>query len=202
MTFVCTMVLPNRQGYRVAIMESTGIWCRTPTEHLILWWPPNRKPCAVLRRPWRLYLTCHYWHFNRSRRTLKVSLMSWLGQWGRAHPQPSHSLEKKTGPELCGWYGRRKFNLRWTNLCNMGLTSADRSNKATLPLTVPSSKFKSSAKDSTLHIFWLQYADKSSEPFRWDDPACQIWFTGKKCLIWTQVIICRNISSFLARILA
>ena len=35
---------------------------------------------------------------------------------------------------------REKSSMKhWTNLCNKGLTSADRSNKATLPLTVPRS---------------------------------------------------------------
>ena len=39
-----------------------------------------------------------------------------------------------------------------TDLLNTGLISADRSNKATLLLTIPSSLFKSSAKDQSSPI--------------------------------------------------
>ena len=42
-----------------------------------------------------------------------------------------------------------------TNLWNKGLISADRSNKATLLLTIPRSLFKSSAKDFPLVIYVL-----------------------------------------------
>ena len=40
-----------------------------------------------------------------------------------------------------------------TNLRNKGLISADRSNKATLLLTIPRSLYKSSTKDSSTQIF-------------------------------------------------
>ena len=45
------------------------------------------------------------------------------------------------------WHKRKKGA---TNLRNKGLISADRSNKATLLLTIPRSLFKSSAKDLAL----------------------------------------------------
>ncbi|RHZ57888.1 hypothetical protein Glove_382g69 [Diversispora epigaea] len=43
-----------------------------------------------------------------------------------------------------------------TNLLNKGLISADRSTKATLLLTIPRSKFKSSAKDLSTPIFEIE----------------------------------------------
>ena len=45
-----------------------------------------------------------------------------------------------------------------TNLGNKGLISADRSNKATLLLTIPRCVFKSSAKDLSSPIFQLEIA--------------------------------------------
>ena len=48
--------------------------------------------------------------------------------------------------------GREKCS-RGTNLHNQGLISADRNNKATLLLTIPSYIFKSSAKDLSRAIF-------------------------------------------------
>ena len=44
-----------------------------------------------------------------------------------------------------------------TNLMNKGLISADRNNKATLLLTIPSSVFKSSAKDLSSPISYLRF---------------------------------------------
>jgi hypothetical protein len=48
-----------------------------------------------------------------------------------------------------------------TNLGINGLASADRNNKATLPLTAPRCAIKSSAKDLSLRTVKLQYADKN-----------------------------------------
>ena len=47
----------------------------------------------------------------------------------------------------------KKSNKNVTNQRTIGLISADRSNKATLLLTIPRSKFKSSAKDLSSLIF-------------------------------------------------
>ncbi|KAL1914197.1 hypothetical protein VTP21DRAFT_9681 [Calcarisporiella thermophila] len=47
----------------------------------------------------------------------------------------------------------QRFLRKETNLWNKGLISADRSNKATLLLTIPRSVFKSSAKDLSRPIF-------------------------------------------------
>ena len=48
---------------------------------------------------------------------------------------------------------KKKFLKIRTNQRTIGLISADRSNKATLLLTIPRSKFKSSAKDLSSLIF-------------------------------------------------
>ncbi|ORX33265.1 hypothetical protein BCR32DRAFT_239461, partial [Anaeromyces robustus] len=48
---------------------------------------------------------------------------------------------------------KKKVLLKRTNQRTIGLISADRSNKATLLLTIPRSKFKSSAKDLSSLIF-------------------------------------------------
>ena len=50
-------------------------------------------------------------------------------------------------------YKKKKSNKNVTNQRTIGLISADRSNKATLLLTIPRSKFKSSAKDLSSLIF-------------------------------------------------
>ena len=52
-----------------------------------------------------------------------------------------------------------------TNLGNKGLISADRSNKATLLLTIPRCVFKSSAKDLSFPIFQLEIAVSNPVPF-------------------------------------
>ena len=61
---------------------------------------------------------------------------------------------------LCQPYGKegkgkkkKKVLLKRTNQRTIGLISVDRSNKATLLLTIPRSKFKSSAKDLSSLIF-------------------------------------------------
>ena len=48
---------------------------------------------------------------------------------------------------------KKKVTKNVTNQRTIGLISADRSNKATLLLTIPRSKFKSSAKDLSSLIF-------------------------------------------------
>ena len=48
---------------------------------------------------------------------------------------------------------KKKSNIIVTNQRTIGLISVDRSNKATLLLTIPRSKFKSSAKDLSSLIF-------------------------------------------------
>lgn len=53
-----------------------------------------------------------------------------------------------------------------TNLGINGLVSADRNNKATLPLTTPRCTIKSSAKDLSLRIVKLQYIDRKQQLFR------------------------------------
>ena len=61
------------------------------------------------------------------------------------------TLRKTTHKE-----GRKKKKsslIKRTNQRTIGLISADRSNKATLLLTIPRSKFKSSAKDLSSLIF-------------------------------------------------
>ena len=58
----------------------------------------------------------------------------------------------QTETQINPWKGREKCS-RGTNLLNQGLISADRNNKATLLLTIPSSVFKSSAKDLARPIF-------------------------------------------------
>lgn len=50
-------------------------------------------------------------------------------------------------------FTKKKSNKNVTNQRTIGLISADRSNKATLLLTIPRSKFKSSAKDLSSLIF-------------------------------------------------
>lgn len=50
---------------------------------------------------------------------------------------------------------RKDVLFKRTNLENTGLISTDRNNKATLLLTIPSSAFKSSAKDLSSPIFVL-----------------------------------------------
>jgi hypothetical protein len=59
----------------------------------------------------------------------------------------------------------RRF-LKGTNLGINGLASADRNNKATLPLTAPRCTIKSSAKDLSLRIVKLQYTDENRKLFR------------------------------------
>ena len=59
-----------------------------------------------------------------------------------------------------GWF------LNGTNLGINGLVSADRNNKATLPLTTPRCAIKSSAKDLSLRIVKLQYIGKDHQLFR------------------------------------
>jgi hypothetical protein len=49
---------------------------------------------------------------------------------------PPHKASR-AGPWLQSREEKKKSNISWTNLLNVGLTSADRSNKATLLLTVP-----------------------------------------------------------------
>ena len=56
--------------------------------------------------------------------------------------------------------------LKGTNLGINGLVSADRNNKATLPLTTPRCTIKSSAKDLSLRIVKLQYTDENNGLFR------------------------------------
>ena len=48
---------------------------------------------------------------------------------------------------------KKKVLVKRTNQRTIGLISVDRSNKATLLLTIPRSKFKSSAKDLSSLIF-------------------------------------------------
>lgn len=60
--------------------------------------------------------------------------------------------------------GEMLFN--WTNLWNKGLISADRSNKATLLLTIPRSLFKSSAKDLSSPISEIMIQRLTIQPFR------------------------------------
>ena len=70
-----------------------------------------------------------------------------------------------------------------------GLTSADRSNKATLLLTVPPSTFKSSAKDSSPRIFQIAIRGRALEAFpppgplatRYDTGAELYWYSSKMC---------------------
>ena len=62
---------------------------------------------------------------------------------------------------------------RKTNLGYSGLVSADRSNKATLPLTTPSITSKSSAKDLSSHMIILRFAGAAPEPFRSSTAASQ-----------------------------
>ncbi|RHZ86462.1 hypothetical protein Glove_50g86 [Diversispora epigaea] len=50
-----------------------------------------------------------------------------------------------------------------TDLLNKGLISADRSIKATLLLTIPRSKFKSSAKDLSTPIFEIKIQGMDSD---------------------------------------
>ena len=52
-----------------------------------------------------------------------------------------------------------------TNLGINGLVSADRNNKATLPLTTPRCTIKSSAKDLSLRTVKLQYTSEISRFF-------------------------------------
>lgn len=62
------------------------------------------------------------------------------------------TLRKTTHKE--GRKKKKKSSLiKRTNQRTIGLISADRSNKATLLLTIPRSKFKSSAKDLSSLIF-------------------------------------------------
>ena len=74
-------------------------------------------------------------------------------------------------PSACSVQLGRRF-LKGTNLGINGLASADRSNKATLPLTTPRCTIKSSAKDLSLRIVKLQYADEDRRLFR-PRPRCQ-----------------------------
>jgi hypothetical protein len=82
-------------------------------------------------------------------------------QRGNPHPPfsstPAHALRPAAG------LGRFRIG---TNLGINGLVSADRSNKATLPLTTPRCTIKSSAKDLSLRIVKLQYTGETSRLFR------------------------------------
>lgn len=64
---------------------------------------------------------------------------------------------------LHAWWGACSIG---TNLDGVGLASADRNNKATLPLTAPSRAIKSSAKDLSLRIVKLPYGGKDLKLFR------------------------------------
>ena len=61
--------------------------------------------------------------------------------------------EEREGKGKGGGEGRERNATGVTNLHNKGLISEDRSNKATLLLTIPRCLFKSSAKDLSPSIF-------------------------------------------------
>ena len=65
-----------------------------------------------------------------------------LTKWACCAPPPLGNMSYP----VC-WHCQRGEMFKRTNLWNKGLISADRSNKATLLLTIPRSLFKSSAKD-------------------------------------------------------
>ena len=58
---------------------------------------------------------------------------------GLVHSSTELALQYMDGGRKKKKEKKRKSNISWTNLLNKGLTSADRSNKATLLLTVPRS---------------------------------------------------------------
>ena len=74
-----------------------------------------------------------------------------------------HSKTRYASLLTFNWEG---VPLGGTNLGINGLVSADRNNKATLPLTTPRYTIKSSAKDLSLRIVKLKYTDKDSKLFR------------------------------------
>ena len=70
---------------------------------------------------------------------------------------------------MVGKKSEGRARVRATNLQNQGLISVDRSNKATLLLTIPRSTFKSSARDSSLPIFEIAITvvdDTGPKPIR------------------------------------
>ena len=79
-------------------------------------------------------------------------MYSWQGFWGLVQISGKSRGTIKTETQINPWQGREKCSIG-TNLINQGLISADRNNKATLLLTIPSSLFKSSAKDLSSPIF-------------------------------------------------
>lgn len=67
-----------------------------------------------------------------------------------------------------------------TNLENTSLTSAGRNNKATSLLTVLSSTFKSSAKDSSPRIFQIAIQSRTDKAFPPSRPLTSLYDTGAK----------------------
>jgi hypothetical protein len=83
-----------------------------------------------------------------------------------------------------------------------GLTSADRSNKATLPLTVPRSHSSRLQRIQPRPYDQLQFVDKQPQPFRFGGQSPPDLVHEQDCSIPTQVQCAGPTSSFLARILA
>ena len=110
----------------------------------------------------------------------------------KVHPMPALKLR-----------GRREKSptVRRTNLWNKGLTSADRSNKATLPFTVPRSH---SSRLQRIHPRTYDRCNSRTSPpsdFRPSGPARRIWFTSRGS-IQTRPKRAGPTSPSLARILA
>jgi hypothetical protein len=83
-----------------------------------------------------------------------------------------HDKEKKKEREV--------QQIGWTNLSNEGLTSADRSNKATLPLTVPCSIQVVCKRFTPAHMMICNSQASHPSISANDGLAHLIWFTSTK----------------------
>jgi hypothetical protein len=71
-----------------------------------------------------------------------------------------------------------------TNLGSEGLASADRNNKATLPLTAPCPTFKSSAKDLSPRKVKLRYAGAETPLFRGETGSRPATIRGRSLFVF------------------
>ena len=120
--------------------------------------------------------------------------------------KPTHQVQK-TGPRVNSGHKKKKKRGPTSKRVEQifrtkGLTSADRSDKATLPLTVPRSHSSRLQRIHPRAYDKLRLTSKPPRHFHHSGPACLIWYTSKRALFLHKCDV-RDIksSSSLARIL-
>jgi hypothetical protein len=110
--------------------------------------PPDHAPTPSAGKdkgqgaPWVGRSTCAHLETGFLPTALLAPTAERFRLFNRQHPRRSHRSRPSltTGPKVSASHRERSSAAEGrTNLWNKGLTSADRSNKATLPLTVPRS---------------------------------------------------------------